>query len=528
MKNIKYILILLLVLPFSCVENKSQYGDINIDEIKIEGIEKYREIELGSKLEVKPVITTKFGDKSDLTYIWYKYNQEQSVADTLSYEKNLSVVIDDVIPGVSTTLVLKVIDNQTGVFVMNKSAFITLGKYSGGTLMLCSVGGEKELYMLKKDGTTLYDNIYASRNEGAKLGNKSGSIILTNSHVRNPLGHKSVIVTSDDATGGVYLDPSTFTRKNTMREKFVLSGDMPATLDITGYTVNQGSDFLIVGGKVYNRPNGSQEKADWDPELVVLSAPADYSVAPYTAHPTGYPFYGTPVFFDNLHGRFMFNNGGGYFKFFGGTGHDFSKFDPNALGEGVELIASGSMNSTLDQVWALMKNGTGYFMITFKFVFNSDWTYNFVSLSRTELPQAQYPGLYQGHCFIPGTKPKIDNYIPWATECKGASDLFFYISNNDVYVFNVKNLSEGILLRGTAENYTFTGLDCTEMPVPTEENPKATYVQLTASVKDNKLASKPGGIVTYRLNSIGGVSVQKMYAKTGFCDEVLYTVEKLD
>ena len=527
MKNIKYLLILLLFLPFSCIENESRYGGTAIDEIKIEGIEKHREIELGSKLEVKPVITTKFGDKSDLTYIWYKYNQEQSVEDTLSHEKNLSVIINDVIPGVSTTLVLKVTDNRTGIFALNRSTFVTLGKYSGGTLILCLVNGEKELYMLKKDGTTLYENIYASANEGGKLGNDSKEIILTNSHVRNPLGHKSVIVTCKDANGGVYLDPSTMVKKNTMREKFAMSEDLPATLDITGYTVSSESDFLFVDGLVYNRPNGESEKVDWNPALVVLSAPTDYSVARYTAHPTSYPFYGIPIFFDNLNGRFMFNNRSGYFSFFSGSGHDFSKFDPNALGKGVQMIASGSMNSSLDEVWALMKNEKGYFIITYKFVYEG-YTYSFVSLSRTELSQAQYPGLYQGSCFIPGTKPKVDNYIPWDIEAKGASDLFFYLSSDDVYVFNVKNLSEGVLLHGATENYTFTGLDCTEVPAPTEENPNATYVQLTVAVKDRQLTSKSGGIATYRLNHIGGISAQRIYAKTGFCDEVLYTVEKLD
>ena len=119
MKKLKYIGILFLLILFSCVDDESRYGDIDIDEIKIEGIKDYQEIEVGGKLTIAPVVTTKFGEKSDLSYVWYKYNEEQSVADTLSFEKNLDVVISDVLPGVKTTLKFKVTDNKTGLYAVS-------------------------------------------------------------------------------------------------------------------------------------------------------------------------------------------------------------------------------------------------------------------------------------------------------------------------------------------------------------------------------------------------------------------------
>ena len=122
MKKLKYIGILFLLILFSCVDDESRYGDIDIDEIKIEGIKDYQEIEVGGKLTIAPVVTTKFGEKSDLSYVWYKYNEEQSVADTLSFEKNLDVVISDVLPGVKTTLKFKVTDNKTGLYVIEESS----------------------------------------------------------------------------------------------------------------------------------------------------------------------------------------------------------------------------------------------------------------------------------------------------------------------------------------------------------------------------------------------------------------------
>ena len=61
MKKLKYIGILFLLILFSCVDDESRYGDIDIDEIKIEGIKDYQEIEVGGKLTITPVVTTKFG-----------------------------------------------------------------------------------------------------------------------------------------------------------------------------------------------------------------------------------------------------------------------------------------------------------------------------------------------------------------------------------------------------------------------------------------------------------------------------------
>ena len=265
MKKLKYIGILFLLILFSCVDDESRYGDIDIDEIKIEGIKDYQEIEVGGKLTITPVVTTKFGEKSDLSYVWYKYNEEQSVADTLSFEKNLDVVISDVLPGVKTTLKFKVTDNKTGLYVIEESSFTTIGKYSGGTLMLCKTGGEYDLTMLKKDGTTLYEKIYTQINEGEKLSEQSRKIILIKPYARNPRPYKAVVVTAKNNTGGVYLDPDLFVRKAYMKEKFFSGEDLTGDIGIDGYCTDQGSDYLVVNGKVHGRAYGFEETAVWNP-----------------------------------------------------------------------------------------------------------------------------------------------------------------------------------------------------------------------------------------------------------------------
>ena len=421
------------------------------------------------------------------------------------------------------------LDDQTGVYALNKSTFTPVGKYSGGTLALCKTDGEMDLAMLKKDGTTLYENIYAMANNGEKLGTASKRIFQTDLNPRNPLGYKAVIVTCDDETGGVYLDPTIFERKDDMKNKFVFGDELEGKLAITGYAEGQGTDYITMNGKVYVREYGSsEENVSWNPALVFLADPTDYAMADYTAHPTDHPFYASPLFYDNLNGRFAFNQQGGFFSSLAGVDSDFSKFDPNNMGKGVKMILSGSMNSTLDEVWALMKdeNKDEYFVITYKFTFVAWTSYTFFSLSKSALSKASNADLYSASIFIPGTKPKIGHMNPWEMSAKGISDIFFFVSNNKVMAFNVKTLSGGVLIDGDTEGYTVTSVDCTEVAAPTETDPKASFVQLTVGVKDKKLSSKSGGIAVYRLNSIGGISAQKMYAKTGFCDEVIATVEK--
>ena len=530
MKKMKYIFILLLLVQFSCIDDTSKFGDTEIDEITITGIEKSREIEVGSKLEVTPTVSTKFGEDSQLSYVWYKYNEEQRVADTLSQEKNLSVVIGDVLPGVMNTLVLKVIDERTGVYAMNKSTFSTVGKYSGGTLILCKTGGEMDLAMLKKDGT-LYENIYSTANDGEKLGAASKHIFQTDLDPSNPLAYKSVIVTCDDETGGVYLDPVILERKNYMKDKFMFSEDLQGKLAITSYTRGQGTDYITMNGHVFVREYRSKdEKVDWNPALVFLAEPTEYSMAPYAANPTDEPFYGAPLFYDNLNGRFALNQTGGYFSFLSGVDSDFSKFDPSNMGEGVEMVLSGSMNNSLDELWALMKDRKKdeYFIITYQFTFEPWTSYTFKSLSKSLLPKSSNADLYNASIFLPGTKPKIGDPTMWDMNVSGISDIFFFINNNKVFAFNVKTLSGGSIIDGDAEGYSITGLDCTEIAAPTEENPNASFVQLTLGVKDRASSAQPGGIAVYRMNSVGGISAQKMYAKTGFCDEVICTAEKMN
>ncbi|MDE5611687.1 MAG: hypothetical protein K2I90_06675, partial [Odoribacter sp.] len=509
MKNIKYAGWLLLFFLWGCVDDDSRYGDVDIDEITIEGIEDYREIELGGKLIVTPTVKTKFGEKSDLSYVWYKYNSQQRVADTLSFEKNLEVVIADVLPGEDITLSFKVTDNQTGVYKLHNSKFKTVGVYAGGTLMLCQTDGQCDLSMLKKDGTTFYENIYSLANKGEKLSHKAKRLFLTHPYANNPLPYKAVIVACDDETGGVYLDIDALLRKAYMREKFMFPEDMSGDLVITGIYNGQSIEYMIVNGKVYGRSfSRSAEDATWESEYVIMAEPSNYEMAAFAAQPFdkamwGGKYYGAPIFYDNLHGRFMVNASGGYLSFLGGGLLDnFSQFNPSNMGEGLQLIATGCMDADLNKVWALLKKpATGeHVLIKYELVMDEDWNDGFVALSKQTIPQSSCPGMYMAEVFVPGNKYSISTLDMWNQKVNGLSNLLLYVANNKVYAFNTQSHSEGVLIDGAQEGYAITGLDCTEVAWPTTEQPDATITQLTLAVKDQKQSGKQGGNAVYKLN----------------------------
>ena len=520
MKMIKYIWLLLLLLPLGCSERESHYGGIEIDEITVEGIEDYYEIEVGSHLTIPTTITTKFGDASDLSYVWYKYNSEQVVADTLSFEKDLDVVIGDVIPGVETTLVFKVIDNTTGIYTSMVSKFKTIGKYAGGTLILYRNDGACDLAMLQKDGFTFYENIYSIANHNEKLGEKSKRLLQTKEFAYNA-EFKSIIVTCDDQTGGVSLNTDALVRKSYVRDNFMITDDFEGDLVVTAVYNGNSYECMIVNGKVYSRQFWGDPL--WAPEFVFLKPPYNYYAAEFAARPTGSSWLngGTPMLYDNVNGRFMGNFSGGYFSEIKEQQNDFSVFDPNNVGKGMELVTTGCVGSKLDDMYFLMKNtNTGEFvLLRCKFSFLNPKT--FTSISKTVLEKSKYPGLYAAKSFRAGNKFIVENSGRFRAIFKGLSDVFFYISNDNVYAFNVQSLVEDVIIKGADKNYAIDHLECNEV-----SGNGGAMLQMTLGIKDHSLSGKQGGIAVYRLSSIGGLTAEWLYSKTGFCDEVIATLEK--
>lgn len=539
MKNIKYLFFILLLLQFSCVKDDTVYDLKELDEITIGDFARIYSIEIGARLKVPANVTTKSGDESTLTYVWYKYNSSQMIADTISYEKDLDVEITDVIPGVETTIMLKVTDSKTGIYARKGSKFITTGIYSGGTMILAKNGSEYDLNFLKSTTDEMRENVYSNTNDGEKLGEKSKMILLPDPDSENPALYKAVIVTCNDNTGGVYLDPNFLKRKNYVSDQFIFPEELPEEINITAYASDAFGDYLFINGKLYPRPNimagGGLRPGNgqWYQQLVVLSGPADYYLSNAFSQPhNNYTLMGYPLVYDNLHNRFMINDKRkGNFSFLDNSVITGGHFDFNNMGEGLEMVISGSSNETVDDVWALMRNTITdeYVMIGYVFIYDrQNNTYELRTKYKTTLSRSNYPNLYNGKLLTPGSTSGVENHRPLGPELKGITDFFFFLNDNKVYAFNVGTLAEVPLIDGATDNYTITGIRCQQIPEPTDLDPKASYVRLGIAVKDNTLSTKSAGLVFYRLSSVGGLTANKYYSKTGICDEIIDFKEKID
>lgn len=114
-----------------------------------------------------------------------------------------------------------------------------------------------------------------------------------------------------------------------------------------------------------------------------------------------------------------------------------------------------------------------------------------------------------------------------------------YATENAVYSFaaNQLNASTNLALEVLqkdmqAENMKITGIQFVDITVaaPTESNPLATRVsqQVRLAVRDLSRAERQGGVVFYEVNSTGGIHLDGVFRKTGFCDRVIDINEKYE
>lgn len=160
-------LVLSCMLLFSCVDDKSTIDNIALNNITIGELDDSYSVMIGENLQITPELSA---DNDDLSYLWYIYAKGVDVRDTLATTRNLDVLIggDKMIPGKDYTLVYRVIDNKSGVFVSRKTTVMAMTNYTQGTLVLCDIKGERTLNIVLPNGNIL-KNIYQTNN-GGKIG----------------------------------------------------------------------------------------------------------------------------------------------------------------------------------------------------------------------------------------------------------------------------------------------------------------------------------------------------------------------
>ncbi len=501
-----------------CVDDKTIDEFKELNKVTIEGLQNRYSVLLYTHLQCTPDIRTSRNDDRNLSYVWYAYTTTtRNEADTLGREKNLDVLAEPSLftPGEAYTLALKVTDNTTGVFYREEMELEVRTQFTKGTVLLCEEGGLAEINFISDDEeNTVIEDVYESANK-MLLGRNPIRIFSVNPNAYATFLKQELIFCRDE-NGGVVASPLSFEKIKTMKEAcdhHFGAKEMSPELYYKGAMI----DYIIVNGIVCKRAT-NMKAINWEPGLVLMNEPREYHVAPQVL-----AVGSNPVFFDELYGRLIAHNpwNQGSLKTFGKADNDPGIFDGSDLGADLELKCWGALSEVNLGAWMLLKNKADgkYWMYKFSLEGNS-----FRSISKTEVTASVAPHLREAIGFA--ANPEYN-------------DVFMYATENAVYSFAANQLNastnsalEVLQKDMQAENMAVTGIQFVDITVaaPTESNPLATRVsrQVRLAVRDLSRAERQGGVVFYEVNSTGGIHLDGVFRKTGFCDRVIDINEKYE
>lgn len=498
-----------------CVEDKTVDTFKELNEVTIEDLEDKYSVMLYSHLQASPTIKTSLNDNSQLSYVWYAYtNTTREEADTLGYEQNLDVLVEPSIltPGEAYTLALKVIDGETGVYYRKEMELEIRTQFTKGTVLLCEEAGQAEVNFLVDDTErTLLENIYTSANDEL-VGRNPLRIYSVNPNDYATF-LKQELIFCDDENGGVVASPLSFEKVKTMREACDMDFET-ATVAPEFYYKGNMIDYIIMNGAICKRATNMQA-VNFEPKLVLMNEPYEYSVAPDVLAAGD-----NPVFFDELYGRLIIHSryNQGYVTTLPKAENDLGIFDSNNLGENLELKCWGSLSEATNGAWMLMQDVEGKFWL-YKFSLEDD---SFRGIAKIEVTDVIAPHMKEAISFA--ANPEYN-------------DVFMYATKDAVYSFAANQLTsstmsslEVLQQNMQAENMEVTSIKFLDITVsePTASNPNATRTssQVRCCVRDLNLSEKQGGVIFYEVNSTGGVHLEFLFEKCGFCDKVIDIDEK--
>ena len=520
-KILNIILLSIIFIAISCVDDKTVTDFVELNDVEILGVnDAGYDILLDEEFVLDPELETVKNDESDLEFLWYYYQKFGDYkSDTISHEKVLKHTFKGLNIGGAYSLTLKVRDKTSNVFYQKTVKINPINKYSSGTLLLCKENDETKLNLLMHTKNIFLENIFVRENDGEKLDPNPTKVFFISPYDRNIAAFKAILVLNNTNGGGHYLNPANMKKQNTMRRK--LNGEIPdPVLNISHYCSSQTNDFIISNNKIRTRQGTMDPEANWSEILKINAEVSDYSLDPVSLHPG----YAQPLLYDKLNGRFLSLNDEGVFSFFAGDNHQMTAFDANNLGEGMTMLSAGYFEDK-NSMWALMKDASKYYILRFSInngVFNAQ--------AKVEVTSQMASNLSGATKFASLTKVFAMNKAPWTIRVDGIDGRMAYLSNNNIYVLNMNvnanNVAENLLIEGVKEDVEITNVLARTIQ-PSATNSEA-YVRIDLCVKDNSLTSKKGGVAFYKLNTLGGLFAQKIYKKTGFCDEVVYLDEKLN
>ena len=245
---------------------------IDQDSISISGIEEHYEKILGDQLTIEPQVSQ--SGNSDLSYLWITrliFDVNNSIVDTLSYEKNLNYTISLLPQSLTYQLEFYVIDNTTQVFKRNVAGLNVSTDYAHGILLLNESNSAAKLDYIRFDGKH-YDDVFSSIN-GEVLGQNALSVKF------NPTGDtyipSFIQVTCADSRGGVMLNPFSMTKIHDTKDLF---GFPPSNIEsIQSYSTVQESQISQISYQWFYFNNYSKGNA-WGQGSYILADNKVYTI----------------------------------------------------------------------------------------------------------------------------------------------------------------------------------------------------------------------------------------------------------
>ena len=245
MKRIAIIMGVLLSVVMACTEDKGNYDYLPLNELTLEGMAESYQVEKDSAFAISMTITGETGfSEANYDFLWYAWNtlDEEAIPDTLSYEKNLDMVMS--LPIGEYTLRYVVTEKETGVYYAAEADLSVINSFSKGVVALSRIeGGDSDLTFINSVNTVT-KHAYKEANAGVSAGNGPLGIY----YLGGTYGTKNVLLISTEEKQ-MTVEPADFTDYRSLAGWFYIEpeGVVEAMGAVSLY------EYLIIGGKAYSR-----------------------------------------------------------------------------------------------------------------------------------------------------------------------------------------------------------------------------------------------------------------------------------
>lgn len=245
MKRIAIIMGVLLSVVMACTEDKGNYDYLPLNELTLEGMAESYQVEKDSAFAISMTITGEAGFfEANYDFLWYVWNEldEEAIPDTLSYEKDLDMVMS--LPIGEYTLRYVVTEKETGVYYAAEADLSVINSFSKGVVALSRIeGGDSDLTFINSVNTVT-KHAYKEANAGVSAGNGPLGIY----YLGGTEGTKNVLLISTEEKQ-MTVEPADFTDYRSLAGWFYL--DPGGTVEAFG--TDGWDEYLIIDGKAYSR-----------------------------------------------------------------------------------------------------------------------------------------------------------------------------------------------------------------------------------------------------------------------------------